>query len=173
MLVVYADHIEAPLARRWKPAQIIPRDCGDLPALVPVHRGFSRLHVACAARLHFNEAQNIFFPSDQIDLSAAAGRSEISRDHGISHVSQVEVGGFFAFASHTLVGGSVIGRQSMSCQPVENAEGCMGGSSGEHRGFPVNVSFGARFKPVAIEILRLRSAPTTSLRLKNRQRSFS
>src|SRR5579862_8866562 len=104
LFIVYADHIESPLARRWKAAEILARDQFDLPALVAVDGGCSGLHIARGARLHLDKTEHIVVPSDQINFPAAAGRAEIARDHGIAEFSQMKVSRFFAAASGSVMG---------------------------------------------------------------------
>jgi len=57
--VVYADHIESPLARRWKAPQILSHHHRDLAPLMPVNRRFPGLHIARRPRFNFHEAKDI------------------------------------------------------------------------------------------------------------------
>src|SRR5205807_3006733 len=89
--VVYADNIEAPLARRWTPSQIFPRHSRDLAPLVPVYRCFRSFHVMRCARLNFYETKYICLPPNQIDLSTAPRGAEVARHHRVPQLPQMEV----------------------------------------------------------------------------------
>jgi hypothetical protein len=64
MPIVYADHIEPPLARRWRAPQVLPYHGGHFPPLVPVDRRLSRLHVERTTSLNLNKAKDVFLPSN-------------------------------------------------------------------------------------------------------------
>ncbi len=116
MRVVYADHIEPPLARWWKPFQVFPCDLRHLTALMPVHRRLRGLHVARGSRLNFNEAQNICLPADQVDLPSATRRPKIARHHRIAQLPQVKVRVFLPTRA-----GALVPRPRVRCQhPLGN-----------------------------------------------------
>jgi hypothetical protein len=70
----------------------------------------------------FHEAENIVVPSDHVDLSAAARRAEVPRDHGVAQFPQMKVGRLFSAASGAMMRRDFLRRQSMLRQPVEGAE---------------------------------------------------
>src|ERR1700691_4574809 len=94
--IVYADHIETPLARRWNSPKVTPHPPPHQSPLVPVDSRFPGLYIACGARLNFHEAKNIRVPSDQVKLSPAARRAEVSRHHGVSQLAQMKVSRLFS-----------------------------------------------------------------------------
>src|SRR5271169_6185567 len=89
--IVYAHNIESPLARWWKPPEVLSCHRGHLAPFVPVHRRLWSLHIARGPRLNFNETKHIRIPSDQVDFPAAARRTKIARHHLIPQLSQMEV----------------------------------------------------------------------------------
>jgi hypothetical protein len=119
MLVVYADYIESPLARMWKAAQVLPCHRRHPATLVPVHSGFPRLHVPGRSRLDFHEAKNIFFPSDQVNLSPASRRPEVPRHHRVAQLPQMKVGGFFSPPPSLMMRSNPLGRQRLLRHPVQ------------------------------------------------------
>jgi hypothetical protein len=131
MLIVYADHIEAPLARRWTSPQVLPCDGRDQAPLVPVHRRFSRLHIACGPSLNLHKAKNIVFPPDQINLSPAARRPEVPRHHRVTQRPKMEVSRLFSPPPSAMMRSSLLRRQGMLRQPVQNPKHCPRRSSGE------------------------------------------
>jgi hypothetical protein len=114
--------------------EIIARDGCDLSALVAVDGGLAWLDVACAAGFHFDEAENIFVPADEIDFSAAARGAEISRDDRVADLTQVEVRGLFAAAPGQLVRRRLARRQGEVGEPIERSESCEDEWTGKHVG---------------------------------------
>jgi len=66
-VIVYADHIETALARRWNLAQILAHHGRYFASLVAIHCRYSGLRVAGASSLNFDEAKDILLLADQID----------------------------------------------------------------------------------------------------------
>jgi hypothetical protein len=62
---------------------------------VPVDSRFPGLYIACGARLNFYEAKNIGIPSDEVNLSPAARRAEVSRHHYVAQLPQMKVSRLF------------------------------------------------------------------------------
>jgi hypothetical protein len=56
-----------------------------------IHGSFGGLYVERAPCLNLHKAQDILFPSDQVNLSPATRRPEVSRDHRIAQFPQMEV----------------------------------------------------------------------------------
>jgi len=129
--VVYADHIETPLARRWEAAQIFPHDSRYLAPLVPVDGRDPGLYVQSGSRLHLHKAEDIVFPSDEIDFSPAARRAVISRHHGVAQLPQMKVRRFFSALAGAMMRGQFLGRQRACGQPVQEPEHGVGGASGK------------------------------------------
>ena len=96
-----------------------------------IDRRFARLYVKRGAGLNLNEAKHIVVPSDQVDFSPAARRAEVPRHHGVTELSQVEVGCFFAAASGSVMRSDLLRRQRMGGQPVEQAQDGLCGSAGQ------------------------------------------
>src|SRR5580700_1986181 len=122
MVIVYADHVESPLARKWKAPQILAYHCGDLAALMTVDCSFAGFYVTRGPRLHLDKAENIVFPSDEVDFSPAARRTKISRHHRVTQPAKMKVRRFLAVPASPQVGRAVSCRQSMFRQPIQKAE---------------------------------------------------
>lgn len=123
--IVYAHHIEAPLALSGKPAKIVSHHNRNLPPLVLIDGRFAGFHIARAARLHFDKAENIFVPADKVYFPAAARRTEVARDYRVTEFSQMEVRGFLAAATGNLVSRRFIaGKGGASGDPVEASQRC-------------------------------------------------
>jgi len=80
--------------------------------------GCSGLHVERGARLDFDEAENVAFPSNQVDLATAARGAEVAGDHGVAQLAQMKVSGLFALASSAMMSCALVGRERVVCQPV-------------------------------------------------------
>jgi len=71
-IIIHADDIKAPLQILRKRTQIFTRRSRELTPFVAIDSSFGRLHIMRGARLDFNEAKNVFVPSDKVDLAACA-----------------------------------------------------------------------------------------------------
>src|SRR5580692_2878046 len=131
MPIVYADHIESPLARKWKAPQILAHHRGDLAALVTVDCRFAGFYITSGPRLHLDKAENIVFPSDEVDFSPAARRTKISRHHCVAQPAEIKVSRFLAAPASAQVGRAVFCRQSMLRQPIEKAKRGLSRDSGK------------------------------------------
>jgi hypothetical protein len=120
--IVYADHIEPPLARRWKSPKVISHHGGHQTPLVPIDSCFPGLHIARGSRLDFHEAKNIVVPSDQVNLSPGARRAKVSRHHGVAQFPQMKVSRLFPAPPSAMMRRNLLRRQSMLRQPVEEAK---------------------------------------------------
>src|SRR6185312_291665 len=132
LLIIYAEHIEAPLARRWQVAQVLARHIVKLSLLVGIHGGFGGLYVVRGAGFYFNEAEDVFVPGDEINFAAAVRRAKISRDHDIAEAAEIKVSGLFTGASGALMGRNVFRGESFGGEPVEGADGGVGEAAGGH-----------------------------------------
>ena len=131
-LIVYAYNIESPLARWWKPPQVLPRHLRNFAPFVPVHRGLRGLYVARRPSLNFNETKNIRFPADQVNFSPATRRPEIALHHHISQLSQVEVCVFFPVRTGALVPGPRISREHPPRNPIQAVNDRSRENGGKH-----------------------------------------
>src|SRR5205807_8240397 len=95
LVIVYAYNLEPPLARRWKPTQILPCHRRDLPPFVPVHGRFPGLNLQRSPGFNFNKTENISLPSDQVDLSPTTNRPEVPRHHDVAKPAQKEISVLF------------------------------------------------------------------------------
>lgn len=130
MLIIYADYIEPPLARRWQVTEVLARHVAQLSLLILIDSSLGGLYIVRGTRFHFDEAENVFFPSDEINFSATMWRAEVARDHGVSETAQVKVGVFFAASSGELMRRDVFGRERFARQPVEGSDDGVGDASG-------------------------------------------
>jgi len=85
---------------------------------VPVDGRFAGLYIACGARLNFYDAKNIGVPSDQINLSPAARRAEVSRHHYVSQLSQMKVSRLFSPPPGPMMGRNLFRRKGMLGKPI-------------------------------------------------------
>jgi hypothetical protein len=130
--IVYPDHIESPLARRWKAPQILAHHRRDLASLMLVNRRFPWLHIARRPRLNFHEAKNIVFPSDQINLSAAARRPEVARYHRVSQFPEMKISRLLSTPHSQMMRGNLLCGKSTLGQPVKESKEGMCRSTREH-----------------------------------------
>ncbi len=120
--IVYADHVESPLARRWKTPQVLPCDCRNQPALVAVHCRLAGFDIARGSRLNFHKTKDVLVPPDQIDFSPAAWRAEIPCHHGVTQPPQVEICRPLPPSPGAGVFRNFVFRQSPLSQPVQKTE---------------------------------------------------
>jgi len=132
-VIVYAHNIEPPLARWWKLAQILPRYLRNLAPFMPIHRRFRRLHILRRPSLNLHETKYILIPPDQVNLSSASRRAEISRDHRISLLTQIEVRLLLPALSRALMRRPVVIWKHPSRQPIQSSNDDSRASSREHR----------------------------------------
>ena len=114
-------------------AQVFASHGKEFPAFVAIHGGFGRLHIAGSTGLDLDEAEYVPVPADEVDFAASIGRAEITGDHHVSELSQIEVGGFFSFAASAQVIGCLVWSQSLRDDPVEDANDGVSEASGEHK----------------------------------------
>jgi hypothetical protein len=120
--IVYADNIESPLARWWKPLQVIARHFRYFPPLVPVYGRLRRFHVARGARLHLDEADHIMIPGNEVNLSVAARRAEVARHDRVAELPQIEVSIFFATRSGAKMGRAFIRSEKKLRERIQSAD---------------------------------------------------
>ena len=113
-------------------AQVFARDCKQVVAFLPVHRGFRGLHVVGSAGLDLDETEDVVMPSNQVDFAATVGRSKIAGDHGVAVPSKIEVGIFFATPSSPQMLCSIVRRKCATRNPVEEANRDVSKTAGEH-----------------------------------------
>jgi len=83
-VIVYADHIETPLARRWKPAQILAHHGRYFAPPVASTAATPVFTWRVLRSLNFHEARQLLLPADQI---VSPRRTEIPRHHGIARLA--------------------------------------------------------------------------------------
>jgi hypothetical protein len=132
LVIVHADHFEAPLARIRQVAQVFPGNGKKFMPFVAIHGGLRRLYVVGSAGFDFNEAQHVLVPTDQIDLPATIGRTEIAGDHDVSPPSKLEVNIFLSATAGAQMIGHVFPGQGFGADPVEDAYCGVSEASGEH-----------------------------------------
>lgn len=118
-VIVYAHDVEPPLARGWKPPQIVARHLRHFPSLVPIHRRFGALHIPRRPRLNLYKTKHIFLPSDQVDLSTMAWRPKVARYDHIAFLSQMEVRILLAPHPHSQMSRPATWRKHPVCKPVQ------------------------------------------------------
>ena len=130
--IIYRDHVEAPLARKCHVPQVITGYGGQGTLLFPVHGRFGRFDVVGGAGLDLNEAQHIFIPTNQVNLSPGMRRTKVSRHHHVSAATQVEIGVVLATSAGTLVLRPMVGRKHMLGEPVKGSDGGVSKTAGGH-----------------------------------------
>src|SRR3984885_4121461 len=97
-----------------------------------VDGGLRRRDSQRSTGLNLNKTEDIGVPANQIDFATELGRTEVSRHHDVTKLSQVEISFFFAPASGALVLREFIGRKGVQREPVQGADGVTGEQSGNH-----------------------------------------
>src|SRR5580765_6125882 len=121
-VIVYAHDVEPPLARRWKPPQVIARHLRHFPSLVPIDSRFRALHIARRPRLNFYKTKHIFLPPDQVDFSTMSRRPKVARNDHITCLSQMEVRIFLTSHAHPQMSRHTTWRKYPVCNPVQGLD---------------------------------------------------
>jgi hypothetical protein len=116
-VIIHADHVESPLARRPEVPEIIAGHQTDLMALVAVDSGLGRLNVMRRPGLDLDEAQRVVLPTDEVNLAIASRGTEVARHHDVPQLAEVEVSVIFARSP----GPQVLGSIGMSREPVSDS----------------------------------------------------
>jgi hypothetical protein len=87
-----------------------------------VHGGFAGLYIERAPRLNLHKAQDILFPSDQVDLTPATRRPEVARDHCVTQFPQMEVRRFFTPTPYAMMLCNFLRRQRSLRRPVQSPQ---------------------------------------------------
>jgi len=95
-VAVHADDVEPPLRRTRNTAQELAGDISDVTFFLLVHRCLGRLDVVGGARLHFDEAQDVAVPANQVNFAVGVRRTVVAGDHDVAESTEIEVGVFFA-----------------------------------------------------------------------------
>ena len=113
-------------------AQVFPGDGHKFTALVPINRGFGRLHIAGSAGLDFDKTEDLLVPADQVDFAAPVGCAKIPGNHHVSQLPQVEIGVFLASAAGAEVFSAAVRWQGPAGDPVEDANCGVSNAAGKH-----------------------------------------
>ena len=87
-----------------------------------VYSGFCGLHSMRGAGFHFNEAEVVAIPGDEIKFAAATRRAIVAGHDDVPETAQVEVGVFFTATAGALVGREMVGLAAEKCEFVEELE---------------------------------------------------
>ena len=120
-IIIYAHHVETPLARGWHTAQILARDQADFALFVAVDGHFGGLDVARNASPHFDKREDVLVPADQINFATPPRSPEIGLHYHVTQGTQIEISIFFFAPAGMQVRGTLIGRQSLDRKPVEGS----------------------------------------------------
>jgi len=104
----------------------------ELTAFIAIHSGLGGLHIVRRPRLHFNEAQHISIPTDEINLPPPPGRTKISRHHHIAKPTQIEISILFAATPSPLMLRNFFRLQRVARQPVQRPNGRVRETAGKH-----------------------------------------
>jgi hypothetical protein len=113
-------------------AKVFAANGQKVSLLFAIHGVFLGLNVPSGASFDFDEAKYVLVPGDQIDFTATIGRSKIARDHYISNLSEIEVGGFFTAPTGSQMIWNDLRRQSFCGDPVEGSNDGVGKASRRH-----------------------------------------
>jgi len=80
-LIIYADHVETPLARLGDMTQIVPRHRSQLSLLPAIHGGFRGFDVMRGSCFDFYKTEDIVVPPDQVDFSPATRGAIVACDN--------------------------------------------------------------------------------------------
>jgi len=90
-----------------KRSQVIPNDDAKVVSLLAIHSRGSGFHVTRSSRLHFNKAEDIVVPANQINFTMMPRRTVIACDHAVSAMAQVEISVFLTAFSGAEMGRSL------------------------------------------------------------------
>lgn len=111
------------MRRLAKTAQIIGNHFAKIAAFLAIDGRLGGLYVARGACFDFDEAQHVFVPADQVDLSVVTWRTEVARDHDVSALAKIKVGVFFATAAGAEMCGSGFLIRWNAIKKMENGVG--------------------------------------------------
>jgi len=151
-------------------AQVFTRDRQKIAAFLPVDRGFRGLHVMRGSRLDLDKAQRVFVPANQVNFTAAVGRSKIARDHCVSLPSKIKIGIFFASPSGAQMFREIVRRQGSARDPIKDANRGVRKTAGEHRIFVAPASRRPKRQAESSRIAGARPSPSQILVLKGGKR---
>lgn len=132
VVIVYGNHIEAPLARTCDMAGKFTGDQSQFLLFGTVHSRFGRFYIASGSGFHFDKAEDVALPAHQIEFSAMVRRTIVASDDDVALAPEIEVGLFLAAAASALVGRSGVGGKGVTGEPVECAHNCVCEASAEH-----------------------------------------
>jgi|SRR5579872_394504 len=131
-VIIYADYVETPLARKWQVSKVITGNRSQGALLVAIDGSFGGLDVVSGARLDFHKAKHILVPAYEVDFAPRMRRAEVAGDHQISVAPEIEVGILLTALPGALVLGARIGRQGMVRKPVKGTNGGVSEAAGGH-----------------------------------------
>jgi hypothetical protein len=82
---------------------------------VAIYGGFGGLDVARRPGFHFDNAEDVVIPPDQIEVATMIGRAVVPGDDCVASPAKVKVSSFLATSSGKLVRGQVLGRKRSCC----------------------------------------------------------
>src|SRR5438045_460372 len=133
---VYGKHIEAPRRRYGKVffgkrIKKISNHRADCAPFLAIYGGGSGFHVTRSAGLHFDEAQNLPVPADQINFPMMPRSAKVARDDDVSASPQIEISFFLAATAGHLMSGKVFEAGPWS-DSVKQAEYGLGNAACKH-----------------------------------------
>ncbi|HSZ61269.1 MAG TPA: hypothetical protein VK828_05710 [Terriglobales bacterium] len=131
VLIVYGEHVETPRARR-DVAHEVTRNQNQVPSFGAIDGRLGRFNIARRPRFHFDDAQSVAVPADQIDFPAMMRGAEIPGDNRIASSPKIEIRFFFAAPASPQVRGTLLGRKRFGCNPIEYAQGSLREASSRH-----------------------------------------
>ena len=131
-VIVYGNHVETPLARRWTVAQKIAGHQRQLLLFGVIYRCLGGLYVMRCPGLDLDKTEHIPVPAHQIQFSARMRGAGVAGDDHVAAPSKIEVGILFSASASTLVSRHLLRWKGSIRQPIENVHGDLRQASGEH-----------------------------------------
>jgi len=93
-------------------AHEVTRDQHQVRAFRPIHGCFGGFDVARRASFHFDDAQSIAVPADQVDFPSMLRRAEVAGDDGVTAPAKIEICFFLASPASSQVGGCLLRQEA-------------------------------------------------------------
>lgn len=134
--IIDRDNIESPLRKSrelssGKRTKVVADHHTKVPPLLAIDRGLGWLHIVRGAGFHFDEAEHISVPADQVNLSAMPRRPEVPRDDDVALLAKEKVRLLFAAPASEQMSGHVSLR-GVWREAIEAAKNCLRDAGGEH-----------------------------------------
>jgi len=114
--------------------EVIAGNADQRPLFVAVYGGLCGFYIVGGAGLYLDEAQDIFFPANQVDFSARIRRAKIPGDHHVPLLSQMEIGVLLTATPNAVALEGLFVSERVLGEPVENFKHSASEMTGRHGG---------------------------------------